>query len=171
MIREFIANSLIAAGIALGSATGLQKVVELSDHSIQIEMEQPDESNRAWDQSMFKNGNVFINGYSNPVKPRVRQHTGLENPDVAEVEEGEPGDVDVDQPQLEAGGDDSSDETDTHAQLITSSRYRDYMRQDLISQLLTPESRWNKMLYGIIAVAALQFMTIIITLYATGSFA
>ena len=169
MIRESIANSLIAAGIALGSATGLQKVVELSDHSIQIQMEQPDESNRAWDTSLYKNGNVFIDGYSNPVKPQVKQNTGLKNPDVAEIEEGDPDDPDgdVDQPQLESG----DDEPDTHAQLITSSRYRDYMRQDLVSQLLTPETRWNKMLYGLIAVAALQFIGIIITLYATGSFA
>lgn len=158
MIRESIANSLIAAGLAVGTATGLQQVVELSDHSISISVEQPDESNRAWDDSLYKNGNVFIDGYSNPVKPQVKQHTGLQNPDTAEIEEGEPD-----------GGSDV-DESDTHAQLITSSRYRDYMRQDLISQLLTPESRWNKMLYGLIGIGALQFLGIVITLYATGSF-
>jgi hypothetical protein len=155
MIREFIANSLISAGRMLGQTTGLQLAVELSEHSITIEMEQPDESNRAWDTSLYKHGNVFLDGYANPIKPAVDQQTGLENPD--HVEEGES--------DSEGDGSDGP-----HTQLISSGRYRDYMRQDLISQLLTPESRWNKMLYGLIAVAALQFLGIIITLYATGSF-
>ena len=159
MIREFIANSLISAGRMLGQTTGLQLAVELSEHSITIEMEQPDESNRAWDTSLYKHGNVFLDGYANPIKPTVDQQTGLENPD--HVSNGDEADG------SESDGDGSDG---PHTQLISSGRYRDYMRQDLISQLLTPESRWNKMLYGIIAVAALQFMTIIITLYATGSF-
>ena len=159
MIREFIANSLIAAGVTIGQYAGLQKAIVLSEHSINVTMEQPDESNRAWDTSLYKHGNVFLDGYANPIKPGVEQNTGLENPDhVSEAETPEEGEGDADT----ADG--------PHTQLISSGRYRDYMRQDLISQLLTPESRWNKMLYGIIAVAALQFLGIIITLYATGSF-
>lgn len=170
MIRETISNTLIATGRTIGRTSGLELCVELSDHSINARMEQPDESKRAWDPSLYKHGNVFVAGYANPVKPRVQYNDELENPNELEVREGEP---DEEPP---ADGDDATDGDDEpddgpHVQLISSGRYREYMRQDLISQLLTPESRWHMLMYGVIGLGVLGFLQIIVTLYATGSFA
>lgn len=162
MIRESIANSLIAGGRLIGRMSGLELAVEVSDHSIETAMEQPDEANRAWDQDLYKHGNLFVSGYANPVKPRVHYNESLENPNELDVQEG---DVDPEDVYPE---DDVSDTG--HVQLISSGRYREYMRQDLISQLLTPESRWNMLVWAGIAIAVLQFFSIIITLWATGSF-
>lgn len=165
MIRELIANSFIAAGRSFGKLTGLQLQVELSDHSINASMESPDKDQRAWDDSLYKSGNVFVDGYANPIKPRVRANQDLEEPDTVELEEGEVDD-DVEQPQLESG----EEADDKHAYLITSGRYREYMRQDLISQLLTPESRWNILVWAVVGLGVLQFLAIVITMWATGSF-
>lgn len=165
MIRELIANSFIAAGRSIGKLSGLELQVELSDHSINVEMVKPDQDTRAWDPSMFKSGNLFLDGYANPIKPRVRTNQDLEEPDTAELEEGEV-EGDVEQPQLESG----EEADDKHAYLITSGRYREYMRQDLISQLLTPESRWNILVWAVVGLGVLQFFAIVITMWATGSF-
>lgn len=162
MIRESIANSLIAAGRLIGSVSGLELAVEVSDHSITTTMEQPDEDKRAWDQDLYKRGNLFVSGYANPIKPRVRFNEELENPNELDVQEGDVDAEDVD----------SEDDSDTaHVQLISSGRYREYMRQDLISQLLTPESRWNILVWGLIGIGVLLFFDMILTLWATGSFA
>lgn len=165
MIREFIANSLIGMGRSFGKMTGLELAVELSDHSINASMEQVNQDKRAWDPEMYKSGNVFVSGYANPIKPRVGYNQDLEEPDTVRVEEGDP-DSDVDQPQLEDG----EETDDRHAYLITSGRYREYMRQDLISQLLTPESRWNLLVWAVVGLGVLQFMAILVTMWATGSF-
>jgi len=165
--RTWLANALINAGITIGKSTGLKKKVELSQHTISIGMADADQDTRAWDHDLYKSGNVFMQGYANPIKPRVRQNTGLENPDTVDVEEGET-DTDTDQPQLEDG---ESQSDSPHVQLITSSRYRDYMRQDLISQLLTPESRWNLLVWAGIAIGVLQFLVLVAVLWANGTFA
>lgn len=164
MIRESIANSLITAGRLIGQLSGLELAVEVSDHSIKTEMEQPDKNNRAWDTDMYKKGNLFVSGYANPIKPRVQHNEELENPNELDVEEGDGGE--------ETGTENSTDSQpdEKSIQLIASGRYREYMRQDLVSQLLTPESRWNMLVWAVIALGALQFIAIISTFWATGSF-
>lgn len=144
-------------------ALGLETKVELSDHSIKVEYALPNIDTRAWDSNLYRNGNVFVDGYANPIKPTVNYHEDLENPDTIDVEEGESGEEDDNS---------ESDEDDgPHVSLISSPRYRDYMRQDLVSQLLTPNEQWKLLAYGILGVAILQFFTIIITMWATGQFA
>lgn len=165
MIRETIANSLIAAGRLVGKMSGLELAVELSDHSIEAKMEQPDTDKRAWDPTLYKSGNLFISGYANPIKPQVTSNQDLDTPDTVDVREGE-SDENVDDPQLES----ADDEDEPHAYLITSGRYREYMRQDLISQLLTPESRWNLLVWAVVGLGALLFFNMILMLWATGSF-
>lgn len=162
MIRESIANWFISTGISVGRAMGLKMGVELSEHSIDVRMQQADKSKRAWDDSLYVNGNVFLDGKANPIKPRVVHNEGIQNPDTVEIDEGDvdPADVDV-----------SGDNDNTHTEVMSSPRYKLYMLQDLFEQVLTPEQRWNKMLYGLMAIAVLQFVGIIVTLYATGSFA
>ena len=160
MIREFIANWFISTGRSFGRMTGLQLAVEVSDHSIKCDMEKPDESTRAWDPDMYKAGNLFVSGYANPIKPRVDYHPDLEEPNTVDVSEGD----------TDGSEEDVADSDGGHLNLISSGRYREYMRQDLISQLLTPESRWNIIVWAMIGLGVLQFLAIIVTLYATGSF-
>lgn len=161
MIRTWIANSLIGMGRSIGQTLGLELAVEVNDHSIRTRMEKPDESEKAWDENLYRHGNLFVSGYANPIKPDVRHDPALENPNTVDVKEGDPDDES-----------DDVDETDDgrHVELISSARYREYMRQDLISQLLTPESRWNLIVWAVIGLGVLQFVAIIVTLYATGSF-
>lgn len=159
-MRQTIANWFVSTGRSLGSTFGLQTAVVLSDHSIKVRMESPDKDTRAWDTNLYGNGNVFVEGYANPIKPRVEYHEQLENPNTVEVTEGDTDDT-------EASEDDADD---THVQLISSGRYRDYMRQDLISQLLTPDAQWKLIAYGVLALGVLQFFAICVTLYGTGAF-
>jgi hypothetical protein len=122
-------------------------------------MEKQDKTERAWDDSLYKRGNLFVDGYANPIKPKVRYNKDLENPNTIDVQEG-------DTPDDREPEDDSTN----HLELISSPRYREYMRQDLISQLLNPQEQWRLIVYGIIALGALQFLSIIITMYVTGGF-
>ena len=160
-IRETIANTLVQSGRSIGESVGLELAVELSEHSIELELEKPDEDTRAWDPSMYSGGNVFVEGYANPIKPRVNYHQELETPDTIDVEEG----------NKESEESEEKSEDEPHLELISSGRYRDYMRQDLISQLLTPDAQWKLIAYAVLAMCVLQFLGIIITLWATGSFA
>ena len=160
-IRSTFANSFLVAGRTIGQLLGLELAVVVSDHSITLQMEAPDTNKRAWDPEMYKSGNLFVSGYANPIKPRVNQHPDLETPNTVDVQE-----VDVDEDRNKSSG----DVNDSHAELITSGRYREFMRQDLISQLLTPESRWNLLVWAVLALGVLQFLAIIVTLYSTGTF-
>lgn len=154
--REIPLNAALGVVGGTASALGLQLKVEASDHSLNVSYTQPDQDTRAWDSNLYRNGNLFVKGYANPIKPRVVHNDQLENPDTIDVEEGD--------------AVDTSDGDDQHVSLISSSRYRDYMRQDLVSQLLTPQEQWKLIAYGIIGVAIVQFLTIIITMYVNGAF-
>lgn len=159
--RETIANSLLGFAIGFGESMGLRRTVELSDHSIELSLEQVDKDRRAWDTNLYKRGNVFVKGYANPIKPKVNRNAELENPDTIDVTEGNDG-------QTEDARED--DEDNTELELIASPRYQSFMRQDLISQLLNPESQWRILVFGIIALGILNFVGMIITLYGTGAF-
>lgn len=158
--REIPINIAFGFVESTASAMGVRTKVELSDHSINVSYRLPDDDKRAWDRDLYKNGNVFVSGYANPIKPRVEHNEQLENPDTVDVAEG---DVDEEAAESEADG-------GPHVSLISSSRYRDYMRQDLVSQLLTPQEQWKLIAYGVLGLGILQFIAIIITLYGTGSF-
>ncbi len=147
-----IGNVFIGFGRKIGRSLGYELAVVSSSHSLQAKLEPPDKSNRAWDPDLYRHGNLFVEGHANAIKPRVEYHKELENPNQVEVEKS-----------------DVKDE-DTHTDIISSPRYREYMRQDLIEQLLNPREQWRLLAYGIIALGVLQFFTIIVTLYATGSF-
>lgn len=156
-LRSYIANALIARGRSIGRSAGLEMKVELSDHSIDVAMADPDREDLAWDGDLYKHGNVFIHGYANPVKPTVNYNEALEDPDTVEVE------------GSDCEGAQSVAE-DAHVELISSPRYRDYMRQDLISQLLNPREQWRLLAYGIIALGILMLPTMILSAAAAGVF-
>lgn len=140
-------NLLLNVGRKMARADGRELAVDLSDHSINIKMARPDGDTQAWDPDLYHRGNVFVDGYANPIKPVVDKNKELEEPDTVDEEA-----------------------TDGHVEMISSSRYADYMKQDLISQLLNPKEQWRLLAYGIIALGVLQFFGIIITLYASGGF-
>jgi len=162
-IRTTIANTLISTGRSLGRSGDAELAVDVSDHSINVAMEQPDKTQRAWDSNLYRRGNLFIEGYANPVKPSVQQHKELATPDEAEVIEGQPDD-DSPPDDDETGDDDDG----PHVDLIASPRYRAYMRQDLISQLLNPRAQWRLIAYAVIALAVFMAVNIVVSLAAAG---
>lgn len=153
-------NATVSMAESVAYAAGFQLRVITSDHSVQIKFVKPDKDTRAWDTNLFKNANLFVEGYANPIKPRVEHNSKLENPDTVAVREGEPG-----------GETEETAGSDRDVSLIASSRYRDYMRQDLVSQLLTPKEQWKLIAYGVLGLGVLQFVAILVTMYVTGTFA
>lgn len=159
-IAAYPAMACISIGLFIANLFGYERCIEVSDHSIEIGLEKPNKTTRAWDSNLYKRGNLFLAGYANPIKPRADYDTSLENPDTIEHVEGEP-------------YDDTDAETDTdgaHVQLISSSRYREYMRQDLISQLLTPQEQWKLIAYIVGALGVLMLINVVISLAAAGAF-
>jgi len=155
-MRDTIASSALNTARIFGRALGTELVVETSQHSIETKMEVPDREERAWDPDLYKHGQLYYQDYANPIKPTVDSHSELEDPDTIDVREGET-------------QTDRSEENGS-IQMIASPRYRKYMRQDLISQLLTPKEQWKLIAYGVLGLGVLQFLAIAVTLYATGSF-
>ena len=154
---ESIPNRLLDYALSIGKTMGYELVVEVSDHSIDIQMERPDKTERAWDPDMYHSGNLYVSNYANPIKPKINYQDRLDTPDTIQVTESQTEDFGEDLDQQP-----DSQQDDRHIQLISSPRYRDYMRQDLISQLLTPQEQWKLLAYAVGAVAVLQFITIII---------
>lgn len=159
-IKTFLGNTLIGWGRRVGRGESSELAVELSEHSIDVKMVHTNTDARAWDSTLYKRGNVFVEGYANPIKPTVDYRKELEDPDTVDVVEGNGESQEV----ASDGGE------ETHVSLISSPRYRDYMRQDLISQLLNPREKLRLLAYGIIALGILIFLNIIVVFYATGSF-
>lgn len=149
-LRTWLGNLLLNLGRKLARADGRELAVDLSDHSIGIKMAKPDTDELAWDPDLYHRGCVFVDGYANPIKPVVNRNKTLEDPDT----------IDAEQPENE----------ERHVEMISSSRYGDYMKQDLISQILNPKEHWRLLAYGILGLLVLQFFAIIVTLYATGGF-
>lgn len=156
-VRTYLSNTLIGWGRSIGRKEGQTELaVTISEHSIDTRMVETTKEHRAWDDGLYRYGNVFVKGYANPVKPVVDHNKELENPDTIDIEE---------------GGDNESDESEgSHVELISSPRYRDYMTQDLISQLLNPREQWRLIAYAIIALGAVMLINVVVTMSAAGVF-
>lgn len=161
-IGAAIANFLISRGRIIGNKLGYQLAVNQNQHSIKVKMVNPDSDNYAWDHDLFRKGNLFVGGYSNPVKVLINHNKELADPDTVDVMEGSAAATD-------GGTEDADEEEDEkHVEVISSSRYRAYMRQDLISQLLNPREQWKLIMYILAGIGVLQFVTIIVIMWATG---
>ena len=69
---------LLGDGIAM--LFGYKLVVTLGEHEIKLDYVKPKEIKgiKAWDNSHYKNGNVFLEGFANPVKAFIdRKKKGL----------------------------------------------------------------------------------------------
>lgn len=156
-ILDSFATWMLNTARSIGRLLGRELVVEFSDHSIKLTMEKQRGSNRAWDNNLYKRGSVFYRGYANPLKITIDHKPEMGKKDTAEIEEADTDDTDT-------------EDSNREADVITSDRYTQFMRNDLISQLLNPQEQWDKLLYGMIGIGALQFLTVIVTLWTTGSF-
>lgn len=149
-IRSSIATYAIRKARGLGRSLGCELVVEVSDHSIDLAMQQPDKEERAWDPELYKNGQLYYSDYANPIKPKIEYNQDLEQPDRVAATD---------------GGD--SDDA-AHVKMISSPRYREYMRQDAISQILNPREQWRLIFFAVIGLALLVVVNIMMNASATG---
>jgi len=163
-----LATWFVRKGRRMGRLLGRELVVEQSDHSLTLSMEKPDNDRRAWDNDQFTRGQLYRRGYANPVKIEVDHNPGIGNKDTVAVADGDgtatATEFSDEEEQPEAL------EEDRSVEVIASERYRQFMEQDLISQLLNPKEQWEKLVYGLIGIGSLQFLSIVVTLWATGSF-
>lgn len=154
-IRTKIANQLLSLGRKLGRNPGKSELkVSVSDHDIKIRMVDTDKKEHAWDHDLYKSGGLFYRGHANPLKINLSQNDGMAEKDTVELEESE----------------DESYVDEPHKEVMSSNRYRKFMYNSLISDLVNPTENWKKLVYGIVGVGVLQFLTIIVVLVTTGSF-
>ena len=151
--RTQIASGLLSNARKIGESLGCEPVIEVSEHSIKMSMEVPDKSKRAWDSDLYESGQLFYEGYANPVKLRVNQTQNPKQPDTLESPK-----------PLPDGGEEKN------LEVIPSYRYRQHMDQHLLSQLVNPTQQWTLLLYAILGVGGLVVLSIIITMYVTGGF-
>ena len=156
-LRTWIANGLIARGRKLGRSAGAELAVKQSGHSINARMVNPNSEEIAWDHDLFRHGNLFYEGYANPVKLVAKQNEGVEDPDTVEKVDG---DAECTEQDAET----------SEAKVISSKRYGAYMQQHLIEQLLNPREHWKMIVYAVIGLAMLQVLTLALAAAAAGVF-
>lgn len=149
-LRSSLASFAIKSARGFGQTLGCELVVDISDHSIGTSMEIPNTNSRAWDDNLFKSGQLYLKDHANPIKPYLVRNEDLEDPDEVDVKETK----DVD--------------SDNHTRVISSPRYKEYMRQDLISQLLNPRAQWRLIAYAVIILAVLMLANVFISMSAAG---
>lgn len=156
-IRDKLATFVIRIARLVGHKMGCYLVVEPSNHTVDISMEIPNQDKRAWDLDHYRFTNIFPRGYSNPVKIAVRSHKELGHPDVVDIIQTE-----ETTQELPDGGQDVS-----HVELISSHRYREFMQQNLISQLINPTETLNKIIILLLAVLGVSGLIFIVMLFNT----
>lgn len=159
-LRSSVATFVLQKSRGFGRTLGCELVVDTSPHSIEVSMEVPDKSRRAWDANLFRHGQMYAKGYANPIKPMVNHNPELENPDTIAVDGGK---IEEDEDET-----DVEDDPSPHVELISSTRYREYMRQDLISQLLNPREQWRLVVYAVIALALLMTINLMVSMAGAG---
>lgn len=161
MVRDRLATLGMSLARSFGRALGCELVVDCSEHSLEIAMEVPGESGRAWDHDLYRKGQMYYQGYANPFKPVIDPSNTRGEHDQMDVEESEDA-------SGGASSDDESGGSDAEIGMMPSSRYRQYLDQHLISELVRPEERWKLLVYGILFIGFLQMATIIVIMFVTG---
>lgn len=70
--KKFV-NGLVKLGYGIGDALGLKWNIEVDEHKLYVELDElKDNIGKAYDRNHFVNGNIFIKGSSNPVKPVIQ---------------------------------------------------------------------------------------------------
>lgn len=146
-LRSAIGTTALSIGRSIGNSLGCELAVDVSGHSIETRMVVPgSDDGRAWDDSLYVSGNLFLGDYANPIKPVAEHNDGIDNPDEVTIQEAE------------------VVETDAHVSVISSARYRMFMIQDLVSELLNPSERLTKIQWAIIGLAGMMLMTLVVNI-------
>jgi hypothetical protein len=66
-----IATLAVGISRSFGRVLGNQIAVIVTPHRIKLRMIDPDSTDRYWDESFFTAGNIYFEGFANPIKPRV----------------------------------------------------------------------------------------------------
>jgi hypothetical protein len=169
-VRTTIATSALGAARSFGRTLGCELEVTVDNQRIQTVMRPPgSHSGRVWDPDMYYRGNLYLRGYANPVKPRV--------------------DVDLNPSELDRGELDVSEETPTredatatdggetmptvdapHARLMSSKLFKKHMDNHMISELVTPDEKWNKIFMAILVLGGvIVAFGVLAVLLATGA--
>lgn len=128
-----------------GNMLGCELSVDAGGQTLDAKMVPPKTTKEvAWDDNLYVKGNLFVGDYANPIKPSVDYNEGLENPDTVGVEASE----------------DSEDSA--HVSVISSPRYRLFMMQDLVSQLLNPSERLTVIQWVLIGIAGMLLVALIL---------
>lgn len=132
---------------SFGNMLGCELAIDSGGQTLDAKMAVPKKTKDvAWDDNLYVKGNLFVGDYANPIKPSVNYNEGLENPDTVGVEASENG------------------EDDAHVSVISSPRYRLFMMQDLVSQLLNPSERLTMIQWVLIGIAGMVLMMLILLL-------
>lgn len=70
MLARF-ATSAVGISRSLSRALGNELAVIITPHKIKLRMVDPDNTDKNWDESMFTHGNMYLQGFANPVKPQI----------------------------------------------------------------------------------------------------
>lgn len=157
MVRRQIASAFIRWARKTGNALGCELVVEVNDHSIKTTMEVPSSDKRAWDTNLYHKGQLFREGYANPIKP------------VEMLEESDEEEDDTVTKSVQIL-DSQADASPGKIGMLPSWRYQVHQDQHAISELVNPTEQWRLIVYGIIALGIIGFMNAILILYGTGAF-
>lgn len=159
-LRDHLATFAMRIARAFGHRIGCYLVIEPSEHTVRLSMEVPSKSNRAWDLNHYRWTNIFPDGYANPIRIDVDRHKALETPDeVLPVETRNS----TEEAHLAADG---GEDVTSHIQLISSHRYREFMRQNLISQLINPSEKLNRLFLAFMVVIGLLIMQIMLIIFS-----
>lgn len=149
---EALPNLLLNLARSIGNSIGKELVVDVDEHSIDITMADPETTDkRCWDSELYHKGNLFHADYATPLKIVVDETQTLDDPDTAEVVDS---DLDADAERQPA--------------VISTDRHETYFKQDLASQLLTPEEHMQKIIYLLLGIAALLIIVALASAVAAG---
>lgn len=72
MLGKRILNFVVSLAVGVAEVLGMKLKVELSEHRINLSLVEPEKlTKRAYDSNHYENGNVFIEGFANPVKVKL----------------------------------------------------------------------------------------------------
>lgn len=166
-----LATSALGAARSFGRTLGCELEVTVDNQRIQTVMRPPgSHDSRVWDPDMYYRGNLYLRGYANPVKPRAEI-----DKDPSELDRGS---LEVSQDAPDAregeavadGGESDAVVKERHAKLMSSPLYKKHMDNHMISELVTPDEKWNKIFMGLLVVAGMVVaFGVLSVLLATGA--
>lgn len=139
MVLATVLTKIIGFWRNVGNKFGYQMEITLTDHNINIKMSKFNKQKKAYDETQYTRGNIFIKDYGNPIKPQVTQKDNTENSNNKK-------------PKIK------------NTKLIPSFKYKEYMNQHLIKELKEKPEDNKKLLYGIILIMFLNLGSIALLL-------